>query len=185
MATASVDLAIAPRSSDLVPLLVWAPANKVLAIQDQIAALLATQFSGERHGGAYEPPFSSTHGPKNAWQLPAWEGDEEDAAKWILRVVSDNQRRVLAHLVGAGTHGVWTADLRHTAGYDASTSMSGVFKAIGGRFRSVGLRPLWNGGPKDPEKGQKLNVGDDNVQLLFARLIRSHYPDLAAEFNMT
>jgi hypothetical protein len=184
MTTASVDLALTPRGSDPVPLLVWVPANKVLAIQDQVAELLGAQSGGKGHGDAYEPPFSSTHGPKNAWQLPAWDGDEQDAAKWILRAVSDNQRRVIAHLVGAGTNGVWTAELRHTAGYDVSKSMSGVFKAIGGRFRSVGLRPLWNGGPKDPERGQKLNVGDNNVRLLFARLIRSYYPDLAEEFNI-
>lgn len=184
MTTASVDLAIPPRGSDPVPLLVWVPANKVLAIQDQIAELLGAQSDGKGNGGTYKPPFSNTHGPKNAWQLPAWEGDEQDAAKWILRAVSDNQRRVLAHLVSAGSDGVWTVELRHTAGYDPSKSMSGVFKAIGGRFRSVGLRPLWNGGPKAPEKGQKLNVGDDNVQQLFANLIRSYYPDLAAEFSI-
>ena len=33
--------------------------------------------------------------------------------------------------------------------------MSCVFKAIGGRFRSVGLRPIWNGGEKDSQKGQR------------------------------
>ena len=61
--------------------------------------------------------------------------------------------------------------------------MSGVFKAIGGRFRSVGLKPLWNGGAKDVEKGQKLSVLDDNARQLFANLITIQYPDLADEFS--
>jgi hypothetical protein len=181
----SIDLAIAPRNSDPVPLLVWVPADKVLAIQDQVAELLSAQSGSKNDDGAYKPPFPNTYGPVNAWELPAWEGHERDAAKWILHAVSDNQRRVLAHLVGAGGSGVWTTELRHTAGYDAFKSMSGVFKAIGGRFRSVGRRPLWNGGPKDPERGQKLNIRDKNVRLLFASVITSDYPDLAAEFSIT
>lgn len=76
-----------------------------------------------------------------------------------------------------GRHGVWTGQLRQTAGSDESKSMSGVFKAIGGRFRSVGLKPLWNGGAKDFDKGQKLSGLNDDARLLFADLIRSHYPE--------
>jgi hypothetical protein len=180
----SIDLATAPRDSDPVPLLFWVPADKVLATQAQVAELLRAQSGGIGDGGAYKPPFSNTHGPRDAWQLPPWEGNEQDAATWILRVVTDNQRRVLAHLISAGQSGVWTAELRHTAGYEPGSSMSGVFKAIGGRFRSVGLRPLWNGGPKDSEKGQKLHVGDENVKRLFANLIMNCYADLAAEFRI-
>ena len=150
----SIDLATAPRDSDPVPLLFWVPANKVLATQAQVAELLGAQSGGMGDGGAYKPPFSNTHGPRDTWQLPPWEGNEQDAAIWILRVVTDNQRRVLAHLISAGQSGVWTMELRHTAGYEPVSSMSGVFKAIGGRFRSVGLRPLWNGGPKDPKRAR-------------------------------
>jgi hypothetical protein len=182
--TASLNLAVAPSGGDLVPLLIWARADQVLAIQDRLAQLLVAQSGGSGNGGAYKPPFSNTYGPKDAWDLPAWEGDEQDAASWILRVVGDNQRRVLTHLISAGRYGVWTGELRQTAGYDDSKSMSGVFKAIGGRFRSVGLKPLWNGGAKDPDKGQKLSVFNENVRLLFADLIRSHYPELAAEFSI-
>ena len=43
---------------------------------------------------------------------------------------------------------------------------------------------LWNGGPKDHEKGQKLSVNDNTVRLLFATLIKSDYPDLAKEFRI-
>ena len=66
--------------------------------------------------------------PQGRVAAASMEGNEHDAAKWILRAVSDNQRRVLAYLVSAGRDGVWTAELHHTAGYDAVTSMSGVFK---------------------------------------------------------
>lgn len=185
MTKVSIDLATDPRDSDPVPLLFWVPANKVLATQAQVAELLGTQSGGIRDRSPYKPPFSNTHGPRDAWQLPPWEGDEQDAAEWILRVVTDNQRRVLAHLISAGHAGVWTMELRHTAGYEPVSSMSGVFKAIGGRFRSVGLRPLWNGGPKDPEKGQKLRVLDEKVKHLFANAIKNRYPDLAAEFRIS
>jgi len=184
MTIAGVDLPIAPSGSDPVPLVFWVPADSALAMQAQLAQLLMAQPGSSSGGGAYNPPFSNTHGPKDAWQLPPWKGDERDAAKWILDSVADNQRRVLAYIVSAGTDGVWTIDLRQRAGYDSSKSMSGVFKAIGGRFRRVGLRPLWNGGPKEPHKGQLLNVRDDNAQRLFASLLRSHYPELATEFNI-
>src|ERR1700722_13330716 len=128
MTKTGVDLAVAPRDNDPVPLVFWVQANKVLTLQAQIAELLSAQSGGQEDGGSYRPPFSNTYGPKNAWLLPAWEGDERDAAKWILRNVSDNQLRVLVHLVSAGASGVWTVELRKTADFDASKSMSGVFK---------------------------------------------------------
>ena len=109
---------------------------------------------------------------------------QQDGGRWILRNVGDSRRCIIAHLVSTGTEGVWTSQLRQTIGYDDSKSMSDVFKAIVGRFRSVGLRPLWNGGPKDHEKGQKLSVNDNTVRLLFATLIKSDYPDLAKEFRI-
>jgi hypothetical protein len=184
MTTASLNLAIAPGGEDPVPLLLWVRADQVLAVQARLTQFLVAEPAGDGNGGAYKPPFSSTYGPKDAWNLPAWRGDEQEAARWILGVVGDNQRRVLAYLISAGPDGVWTGQLRHAAGYDDSKSMSGVFKAIGGRFRSVGLKPLWNGGAKDPNKGQRLSVLDGNVRLLFANLIRSNYPALAAEFSI-
>ena len=184
MPTASFELQVAPDGSDPVPVLFWVRADQVLEAQAHLTQFLVGHAGKNAPGDAYRPPFSNTHGPKDAWQLPAWTGDEREAATWILHAVGDNQRRVLAHLVSAGRSGVWTSDLRDSAGLDTSKSMSGVFKAIGGRFRSVGLRPLWNGGPKDPEKGQKLNVGDQKVGLLFANLLKSHYSDLAAEFGI-
>lgn len=91
------------------------------------------------------------------------------------RRAREQQRRVLAHLVAAGPEGVWTGELRRRAGYDDSTSMSGVFKAIGGRFRSTGLRPVWNGGEKDPQKGRCLRVFDDNARALFLSVIKARH----------
>lgn len=81
--------------------------------------------------------------------------------------------------------GIWTGELRRVSGYDDSTSMSGVFKALGGRFRATGHRPVWNGGPKDSQKGQLLSVLEDAAGDLFTKVIKENYPDLAAEAGIT
>lgn len=181
--TTTINLPIAPSIGDLVPLVTWVLAQDVLRVQGGINQLLVRQPSVDVDG-QYKPPFSNTYGPKNAWDLPAWNGDEEAPAAWILKAVGTNQRRVLAHLIAGGIDGVWTGELRRTAGYDDSTSMSGVFKAIGGRFRSTGLRPVWNGGEKDSQKGQRLSVQNEKAGALFARIIKKEYPELAEEFDI-
>ena len=181
----SISLPVGPSGNDLVPVLVWTRADRVLWLQAQVAQLLAdTPHRGAGHAGAYSPPHSNTFGGKDAWALPAWAGDEQDAAAWILDVLQGSQRRILVHLVAAGPEGVWTTELRRRAGYDETTSMSGVFKAIGGRFRSTGLRPVWNGGEKDSQKGQRLRVLDDNARALFSAIIAERHPDLAAEYGI-
>ena len=185
MTNTPVTLPIGASGNDRVPLVVWTTAEQVLRLQAQFAQWLAEQESvSSSQGGAYTPPHSNTFGPKDAWTLPAWTGSEEDVAAWIVGVLGSNQRRVLAHLVAAGPEGVWTGELRRRAGYDDSTSMSGVFKAIGGRFRSTGLRPVWNGGEKDPQKGQRLRVFDDNARALFLSVIKARHPDLANEYGI-
>lgn len=180
-----ITLPVRAAGNDPVPLVVWTTAEQVLRLQAQVSQLLAEQESvASSQGGAYAPPHSNTYGPKDAWSLPAWTGSEEDAAAWIVGVLGSNQCRVLAHLVAAGPEGVWTGELRRRAGYDDSTSMSGVFKAIGGRFRSTGFRPVWNGGEKDPQKGQRLRVFDDNARALFLKVIKARHPGLAKEYGI-
>jgi hypothetical protein len=177
-------VAVAPAGADqLVPLVTWVPAGRALHIQAEIAELLARPALDG--GNEYRPPYSNTHGPKDAWDLPRWTADEEPAAGWILGVLGPNKRRVIAHLIAAGTTGIWTGELRRAAGYDDATTMSGVFKAIGGRFRATGFRPLWNGGPKDSQKGQLLTVLDDTAHKLFTKVLKANYPDLAKEVGIS
>lgn len=172
----------AASGDDLIPLVNWVKASEAPYIQAQIANLLSEPAVGD--GSAYRPPYSNTYGPSNAWDLPKWKPGEEAAAAWILSVLGDNQRKVVGRLVAAGTEGVWTGELRRIAGYDDSTSMSGVFKAIGGRFRATGHRPVWNGGTKAPQKGQKLTVLEETARALFTSVITSSYPDVAQEFGI-
>lgn len=106
------------------------------------------------------------------------------AADWIARSLGPVQFRVVAHLVAAGPEGVGTGELRRTAGYDPATSMGGVFKAIGGRFRSVGRKPLWRGGEKDSQKGQRLRVPDGPARALFRAALRGVAPTIADEFGL-
>lgn len=167
----------------LVPLVHWVRADRAISIQAQIAHLLAEH--GTSDTGAYSPPYSNTYGPKNAWDLAEWRVGEEPAAAWILSVLGANQRRVVARLVASGSEGVWTSELRRIAGYDDATTMSGVFKAIGGRFRATGHRPVWNGGLKEVQKGQRLTVLDGNARTVFATVLKATCPELAEEFGIS
>lgn len=181
MADAPIPLPAGASGDDLVPVVAYVPAKDVMKMQAAIHQLVADYANTS---GTYKPPFSSTYGPKDAWNLPAWQGDEYVAAAWILGALGSNQRRVLAHLIASGSDGAWTGELRKSSGYDNSTSMSGVFKAIGGRFRSVGLRPVWNGGEKDSQKGQRLTVKDTAPRTLFAKVLQEQHPTLAGEFGI-
>jgi hypothetical protein len=175
---------IASASGDqLIPLVTWVRADQAPSIQAQIARLLTDPAAGG--GGEYKPPYSNTHGPKDAWDLPRWAVEDEAAASWVLGALRPNQKRVIAHLVAAGSDGVWTGELRHSAGYKDATTMSGVFKAISGRFRATGHRPVWNGGQKDPQKGQLLNVADETARELFAKALKANHPDLAKEYGIS
>ncbi|WP_369132021.1 hypothetical protein [Modestobacter sp. I12A-02662] len=174
---------VTPASGDqMIPLVTWVEASRASLIQSQIAQLLVRSEPGG--GGEYRPPYSNSFGPKDAWELPRWAANEESAATWILGVLGPNQRRVIARLIAAGTDGVWTGELRRSVGYDEAMTMSGVFKAIGGRFRATGHRPIWNGGPKNSQKGQLLSVRDETARELFARVLRARYADLAEEYGI-
>ncbi|MDQ1677141.1 MAG: putative restriction endonuclease [Actinomycetota bacterium] len=175
---------IAPASADqLIPLVTWVRVDRAPFIQAQIAQLLTEPAADG--GREYKPPYSNTYGPKDAWDLPRWAAEEQPAASWVLGDLGPNQKRVIAHLVAAGSDGVWTGELRRSAGYEDATTMSGVFKAISGRFRATGHRPVWNGGPKDSQKGQLLNVGDETARQLFAKVLKANHPDLAQEYGIS
>lgn len=181
--TGTVQAPFTPGADDLVPILFYVKGYQVLDAQAAVQQFLVGH-PAQPTDKPYKPPFSNTFGPKNAWELPKWTGQEQDAAEWITGVVGANQRKVLANLVAAGAGGVWTGELRHNSGYDGATSMSGVFKAIGGRFRSVGLRPIWNGGDKESQKGQRLTVPDGPARQLFAAVLKAKFPELAEEFGI-
>lgn len=178
----TIDLATST-GDEVVPVVTWVKASEATYWQGQFAQQVASSIASDTDG--YRPPHSSTHGPKDAWELARWQHGEERAAAWIVRDLGPNQRRILARLVAAGAEGVWTGELRRAGTYDDGTSMSGVFKAIGGRFRATGHRPIWNGGAKDSQRGQKLTVQDGIAREVFASVIRDAYSDLAVEFGVT
>ncbi len=167
----------------VVPVLLYVPTEQVLEVQAKLPGFLATIGATTASTGGYEPPYPATHGGHDAWTLQPWALGDEAAACWILSVLGEGQRRILAALLGAGTKGFWTSELRNIGGYSDDTRMSGPFKAIAGRFRRTGRRPLWNGNKvKDPMKGQLLWVGDETARMLFAVALVSDWPDVAAEF---
>lgn len=129
-------------------------------------------------GVDYSPPFSGTFGPKNAWDLTEWTMADLPAARWIVRQVKTPQRWVIGNLVTSAEHGMWTVELREAAGYGPGKGMSGVFKALSGRCRSCGRRPFWNGGPKDPDKGQLLSVTAGETYQVFLAAIEAEAPEM-------
>jgi hypothetical protein len=181
--TGSIEVPFNFGEDDLVPILFYVKGKQLLDAQAAVQQFLAGS-PAQATDGPYKPPFSNTHGPKDAWELPRWTGENRDAAEWIVSVIGTNQLKVLANLVAAGPDGVWTGELRHNSGYDGATSMSGVFKAIGGRFRSVGLRPIWNGGEKDTQKGQRLSVPDGPARQVFMDALKAKHPDVAEDVGI-
>lgn len=183
MTTTPPSVPLTPASGDqLVPLVTWVRAADALLVQEKIARLLVPVEAAT--GADYQPPYSNTFGPKDAWELPRWAADEKSAATWILGDLGSNQRKVVAYLIAAGAAGTWTGNLRRSAGYDDATGLSGVFKAISGRFRATGHRPVWNGGPKDSQKGQLLTVGDETARTLFADVLKANHPETATECGL-
>jgi hypothetical protein len=169
-------------ADDLVGVTTWVRGRLVPSFQEGAFRLLQELSGSVRESeGDYSPPFPNTHGPKDAWELPRWEAQDLDPARWILQNLGPKQRRIIAGILAAGVDGIWTGDLRRFSGYDDAISMSGVYKAIGGRFRRVGRRPVWNGGEKESQKGQRLNVADPTAMHLFRELLLQDYPELAEE----
>lgn len=186
MTITEIGVPFASSGDSLVPLVHYIPVDKIGMVQERLPQMLAELLGAASSADAddYTPPFNANHGPKDAWALPGWSESDAPAAAWILSRLIDPQRRIIVHLVAAGTEGVWTAHLHKSAGYAVNVRMSGPFKAIAGRCRSAGLRPLWNGGVKAPGKGQLLTIGDPLVRSIFAAAIKEHHPALAAEFGI-
>ena len=86
----------------------------------------------------------------------------------------------MAQLVAAGPDGVTTSEVLTASGYGPDTSASPVFKAISGRLRRVGGKPLWRGG-EQTETGQLLSVPNGAPRELFVSILQSDYADLATE----
>ncbi|QYG91075.1 hypothetical protein HC251_00580 [Iamia sp. SCSIO 61187] len=118
--------------------------------------------------GSYTPPFGSSDGPKDAWDLPDWEDTDDDVAAmhWLVNDLSDNQLDVLHGVVSEP--GSPTNLLVANAGYPEGTTASPVFRAIGSRFRRVGRRPLWIGGDKTAD-GQALGVTSNPIAVRLFR----------------
>jgi hypothetical protein len=170
---------------DLVAVSLIMPARHAPAFQMGALQLLVELNGGAPDPDTYRPPYSNTYGPKDAWALPAWQDPaDEPAARWILGELGPKQRKVIALVLAAGPDGIWTNDLRHASGYGDAAGMSGVFKAIGGRFRRCGRRPVWNGGEKQPGKGQLLSAQDPVALAVFVRALLAEHPGLAGEVGL-
>jgi hypothetical protein len=179
-----INLGVPASGDEYVPILSWVLAKQAPKAQLAIAEALA-HLGAPTVAGSYKPPFPQNYGPENAWELPKMEKpDQEPAVSWILNVLGKSQRKLVALLVAAGPDGVWSGDLRHMAGYDEATGMSGVYRAIAGRFRRTGHRPVWNGGEKDSQNGQLLSVPDGDAREMFMTAIANEFPDLAAEVGI-
>lgn len=132
----------------------------------------------------YRPPFKSTDGERDAWDAPEWSDPaDEAAARWLVNDLPENQRRVLARLVAGGPDGITTGAVLAFGGYGPDTSASPVFKAIGGRFRRVGRKPVWRGGGQT-DAGQNLPVPHGPVRDLFVRVLKGDHPDIAREVGL-
>ena len=158
---------------EIVRLTFYMKAHKAVVFQARAAEWLAGDLARPASGPTqYVPPFNRSHGPKNAWELPEWGALDQPAADWLVADLTERQRAAMRHMVAAGGDGVWTNELRDLAGYEPEERMNGVFRALAGRCRSCGRRPFWNGGAKDPAKGQKLTLTAGVTLELFAEAIR-------------
>jgi len=168
--------------TDIVVVPFYCEARFAPDFQAEGAAVLKRLTSGST-SEHFVPPFKSNDGDRDAWAAPAWGETDSAAARWLLDDLPPNQRRVVARLAAAGTTGVTTSELLAAGKYDPGTSASPVFKAISGRFRRVGRKPLWRGG-EQTETGQLLSVPDGTARHLFVSILLDEYSDLAAEFDI-
>lgn len=150
----------------------------------QGGAELLRRLSAGGTSDIYVPPFKSTDGGKDAWDAAEWTNPaDEPAARWLLGDLPENQRRIVARLVAAGPDGVSTSAVLAFGGYGPETSASPVFKALGGRFRRVGRKPVWRGG-EQTDAGQILPVPNGSPRELFVHVIKTDYPELASELGL-
>jgi hypothetical protein len=151
---------------DLVELRLVIKAALAPGAQDILQRYLAsTELTGQAD---YVPPFGSSDGPKDAWDLPPWADTPEDRAAmtWLVNDLTEQQLDVLLGVINEP--GSTTGSLVRGAGYPEDTAASPVFRAIGSRFRRVGRRPLWVGGDKTPD-GQALGATTNQVAVRLFR----------------
>lgn len=160
--------------NEIVGVTFYMQAHRAAVFQARAAEWLAGDLSAGTRSGQYVPPFNRSHGPRNAWELPEWGAPDQPAADWLVADLTERQRAAVRHMVAAGGDGVWTNELRDLAGYEPGERMNGVFRALAGRCRSCGRRPFWNGGAKDPAKGQKLAITAGVTLELFDQAVRRH-----------
>lgn len=152
---------------DLIELRLVVPAHLASGVQATILRYLDN--AGDSNGTAgYIPPFASSSGPKNAWDLPDWSDTDEDRAamQWLVEDLSEDQIAVLHAILNEP--GTPTSLLLSAAGYPEGTAASPVFRAIGSRFRRVGRKPLWVGGDKT-DRGQALGATSNQTAIRLFR----------------
>lgn len=182
MSTDTTTDLLAPDPDDIVVVPVYCQARHAAAVQRHAVDFLATLTHSPESG--YQPPFKSSDGPENPWDLPPWnDPTDEPAGRWILGVVSDAHRHILGDLLAAGDEGVTVGTLLVAAGYSPGTSGAGVFKAIAGRFRRVGRRPVWDGA-ENTEDRMRLFIPESEGRDLFTRVLRDDHPDIAAAVGL-
>lgn len=172
-----------PQADDTVAVVIWTKARLARALQREAMALLTRLEMVAAPGEPYAPPHPNNYGGRDAWQLPTWSDPEHwPAARWIVTDFAAPHRRILARLLAGGE--VATGELRRVGGYDERFKVGPIFKAIAGRFRSIGLRPIWVGGERTPD-GMLLSIPEGPGRDLFIRAFVTDWPELAAEFGLS
>ena len=183
----TLEIHLTPGPDDLVPVVTYVQAKNVLVFQRKSLEWTA-QFdvAALRSDDDYTPEFSSSHGPKDPWQLPEWQPPEDRArARYILRDLRKPQLRIVAKMVAVGEEGMTSKTLREHGGYSDDISVPPIFKAIGGRFRSVDRRPVWDGSDEKGPNGQVLRVRPGPVRDMFADIVKEEWPELAEEMGIS
>jgi hypothetical protein len=180
-----VTTVLTPAPDDIVGIVVYMEARLAQPFQAAVPGVLTSLEQGPDPAELYEPVAGSGAGPRDAWAMPAWDPTtDRPAAAWIVESLASHQLRVLAGLLAASPHpGATTGELLAGAAYPDGTRAGPVFRAIGGRFRRVQRRPIWNGGGHT-ETGQRLPVPTGAARTLFIEAIRDRWPGLAAEFEL-
>jgi hypothetical protein len=173
-----------PGPDDLVMVPVYLRARQAPVFQAALPFILARLDTDPL--GAYTPTAIASAPLRDAWTLEDWDSVEDRAAAaWIVEDLASRQLRVVAaQLAAAPEPGATTSELLAQAGYDSGTHPSPVFKALVSRFRRVGRRPIWTGGPHTPT-GQRLPVPDGPGRELFTEAIRARWPGLAIDIGLT
>jgi hypothetical protein len=167
---------LTPEDGDIVGVVVWLEARQAPSFQRAalrwLDALQSTPDGPDGDNQAFAPPFTSDYGPEDAWDLPDWRPQEDlPALKWLLSDLRDGQRRMVEAFVAAGQDGITSEELRVAGGYTSVAGLPGALKAIVGRFRSVGRRPVWDWTDKPTPNGKPYWVKEGPVRSFFRRAL--------------